>query len=141
MSVSTVRRVLLAVVVGLVVLTGCAHGGSAAAHASDKAKAQAVASSTQGQAAKKDATQAVQRCQPKGTSTSSWEVALATPGPSGHAAREAFYTCEHMTPAQKQAAGTCTVNAVKDAAALPPGTSKADRETKFFTGLNACVPA
>lgn len=133
----TLAPVAAGLAMALAVVACGGHGSPSAAHSSDAARVQAVASSSQGVAAKQDAAKAAEKCQPKGTSTSAWEVQLAT----SHTAREAFYGCEHMTPAQKQAAGTCTVSAARQAIALPAGTARSDRETVFFTALGKCVPA
>lgn len=125
----TALPLLAVTAAGFIVLAGCgpSHSGT------DKAKASALATSSQGQAAKKDARELAARCQPKGTSTSAWESELLL----RKSAREALYDCEKIPPASRQAAGTCVISAAKTA--VSGSGPKAARETQFIVSLGTCL--
>lgn len=120
---------LVAATAATVALAGC-HGSSHSA--ADKAKASALATSPQGQAARKDARELAAKCQPKGASVSSWESQLLL----SKSARRAFYACEKIPQDKRQAAGTCVVSAAK--AAISGSGPKAARETQFITAVGTC---
>lgn len=127
MKITKLALAVLAAAVIAVAGCGSSHG------AADKAKASALATSSQGQAAKHDLKKDAAQCQPKGTTQMAWLDSLL----AHQSTRNALYNCAGVSKAQRPAAGKCVVAAAEKAVSVK-GT-KAARETAGINDLNGCV--
>ncbi len=126
----TIMLLLTVAAAAVLALTGC---GGSSGHSADKAKASALATSSQGQAAKADLKKDAAQCQPKGTTSLAWLTELL----SHQSTRDALYTCAGVSKAQRPATGRCVVSAAEKA--LSAGGDKAAKETAGINDLNGCV--
>jgi outer membrane murein-binding lipoprotein Lpp len=122
-----IKLMLIAAVAAVLAVAGCGGQHHAAA------KASALATSSQGQAAKADLKKDAAQCQPKGTTQMAWLAGLL----AHQRTRDALYNCAGVSKAQRPAAGKCVVAAAEKAVSAK-GT-KAARETTGINDLNGCV--
>jgi hypothetical protein len=129
------RRFLTALPIGAAVLAAAVACGSSNGSA-DPVPSIFSPTATQVQAAESAGQQLLARCQPKGDTTTAWEIAFVF---HPKATTTALEDCENVPAAKRQALATCVLGAAKDA--YKAGGSKAEKEASFVNATATCVRA
>lgn len=118
-------------VLGAAVACGPSHGSGAA---SVPSVFTAAPTATQVKAAESDGQKLLAKCQPKGDTTTAWEVAFVFHPKTTTTALE---DCENIPAEQRQGLAICVAGAAK--AAYASSAAKADKEASFLNVAAACV--
>jgi hypothetical protein len=130
------RRFLAAAPIALLALGLAACGGHNSPGASVPSIFTPGPTSTQVKAAESAGQQLLAKCQPKGDTTTAWEVAFVFHPKTTATALE---NCENVPPAKRQALAVCVLGAAKTI--YKSGAGKADKEAAFLDGTAVCVKA